>query len=63
MAESKGAWFDTKSGKVVSSEPEEGIQLVAPGVEATDAEQARVDAYRDAPAVEQTVTTKTVKGK
>lgn len=46
MASSKGVWFDTKAGKVVESQPEEGVQLVAPGVDATPDEQARVDAYK-----------------
>lgn len=62
MAESKGTWYDTKAGKVVTSQPEEGIQLVAPGVEATPDEQARVDSYKGGGAdgtVDQTVTTKT----
>lgn len=29
----KGIYVDTKSGKVVRSQPEEGVQLVAPGEE------------------------------
>ena len=46
MAASKGVWLDTKTGKVVESQPEEGVQLIAPGVEATPDEQARVDALK-----------------
>jgi hypothetical protein len=46
MAASKGVWFDTKAGKVVESQPAEGIQLVAPGVEATPDEERRVEAFK-----------------
>jgi len=47
MADSKnGVWFDTKAGKVVNSEPEEGVQLVAPGQEVTAAAQATIDRYK-----------------
>jgi hypothetical protein len=31
-----GIWVDTKTGKVVETQPEEGVQLVAPGGEVTD---------------------------
>ena len=48
MATSKGVWFDTKTGKVVESQPEEGVQLVAPGVEASPDDQKRVDTYKAA---------------
>jgi hypothetical protein len=61
MAASKGVWLDSKTGKVVESQPEEGVQLVAPGVEATAAEQARVDAYKSPDSGDKTVTSKTVK--
>lgn len=30
-----GAWLDTKSGNVVTEQPEEGVQLVSPNVEQT----------------------------
>lgn len=48
MAESKGQWLDTKTGKVVSSQPEESVQLVAPGSEPTPADLARVEALKSA---------------
>lgn len=38
-----GTWLDTKTNKVVTSKPEEGVQLVAPGVEATPDELANLD--------------------
>jgi hypothetical protein len=63
VAGSKGVWFDTKAGKVVESQPEEGVQLVAPGVEATAAEQAAVDSYKSGGNTVETVTTKAVKSK
>lgn len=51
MAGSKGVWLDTKTGKVVEAQPEEGVQLVAPGVEATPGELAVVERYKaEAPA-------------
>lgn len=43
---SKGAWWDSKAGKVVASEPEEGVQIVAPGMELTDALKAELDRYK-----------------
>lgn len=59
MAASKGVWLDTKTNKVVESQPEEGVQLVAPGVEATPDELARVELYKaGVPAEPKTVTTK-----
>lgn len=65
MAESKGVWLDTKTNKVVASQPEEGVQLVAPGVEPTDSDLARVDAVKAALAGEveaaKTVSTVSVK--
>lgn len=42
-----GVYFDTKSKKVVKSPPEEGVQLVAPGGEITEAVQADIDRYAD----------------
>lgn len=41
-----GVFFDTKTGKVVDGQPEEGIQIVAPGGEVTPAAQKEIDAYR-----------------
>lgn len=35
---SSAAWLDTKSGKVVTEQPEEGVQLVSPNVEQTAAD-------------------------
>lgn len=62
-----GVYFDTKAGKVVEKQPEEGIQLVAPGGEITAAVQARIDNYNAAAsgdtAVPQTVTTDSGKAK
>lgn len=48
MAASKGVWFDLDAEKVVSSPPARGVQLVAPGVEATPDDERVVQAYRDA---------------
>lgn len=45
MANDSGVWYDTKSEKVVKSQPEEGIQLSAPGAEPTPDEQRRIDVY------------------
>lgn len=65
MAVSKGVWFDTKAGKVVESQPEEGVQLVAPGTESTPDAERLIESYRSGGTSEpKTVTTKTVsKGK
>lgn len=46
MAAHKGVWFDTKAGKVVESQPEEGVVLLAPGVEPTPDDERRVAAYK-----------------
>lgn len=60
MAASKGVWFDTKSGKVVESQPEEGVQLVAPGTEFTPDAERLVEVYRSGGKPEpKTVTTTT----
>lgn len=62
MANDSGVWFDTKADKVVKSQPEEGIQLVAPGAEPTPDEQRRVDVYSgNADDADATVTTKSTK--
>jgi hypothetical protein len=52
MAEAKntGTWIDNKTGKVVTSQPEEGVQLIAPGVEVTPDDQRAVDAAKAAQA-------------
>lgn len=39
----KGVWLDLGSGQVVHSEPEEGIQLAAPGTKITPDVQRRID--------------------
>lgn len=61
MTESKGAWIDTKTGKVVTGkQPEEALQLVAPGVEMTSEEEAVIEAAKAAAEGDpETVTTKT----
>lgn len=70
MASSKsGKWFDTKARKVVSTEPEEGILLAAPGVEITPDVQATIDSYESvdekavAPATVETATVKSPSAK
>lgn len=61
---SSGTWFDTKSGKVVTSQPEEGVQLVAPGVEPTAADEVRVARYKgELDDEDKTVSTKTTTAK
>lgn len=45
-----GKWIDNKTGQVVSSEPEEGVQLLAPGVPETPDVTARIKAAEDAAA-------------
>lgn len=48
MADSKnGVFYDSQNNKVVNSEPEEGIQIVAPGQEITPALQEDIDRYQD----------------
>lgn len=64
----KGVFFDTKNSRVVDGPPEEGVQLVAPGGELTDAAKAEVARYRrdmevgGEPSEPETVTTASVKG-
>lgn len=53
-----GVFIDTKTGKVVQSQPEEGIQLVAPGGTIDDAAQAAIDAANQPADTDKTVTTK-----
>lgn len=43
MAENTGTWIDTKTTKVVHSEPEEGVLITAPGLEPEDNVQATID--------------------
>lgn len=64
MAENKGTWIDSKTGKLVTSQPEEGVQVVSPNVEVTPADEAAVEAAKaalaeDTPA--KTVTSKSAK--
>lgn len=63
MAENKGTWIDTKTGKVVTSQPEEGVQIVSPNVDPTPADEAAVEAAKASvaaePAPAKTVTSKT----
>lgn len=40
-----GVYFDTKAGKVTTTPPEEGVQLVEPGGALTPEIQSRIDAY------------------
>lgn len=67
MTEKKntGTWIDTDTGKVVTSRPERGVQLVSPDVEPTPDDLAAVDAAKAAAAGEddtdKTVTSKTAK--
>lgn len=60
-----GTWIDSKTGKVVTSQPEEGVQLVSPNVEPGPNDEAAVQRAKDALAAEaeggdggKTVTTK-----
>lgn len=46
MAENKGTWIDSKTGKVVTKQPEEGVQVVSPNVEMTPADEAAVEAAK-----------------
>lgn len=64
-----GVWFDTKARKVVKSQPEEGIQLAAPGAEltanvnATIKQYETVDEQATAPADTETATVKSPSAK
>jgi hypothetical protein len=66
-SKSKGVWVDTRTGKVVEKEPEQGVQIVAPDTEVTPAVQEQIDRAKDnvgdyetatAPAVETATTPK-----
>lgn len=39
-------YFDTKTNKVVTKQPEEGIQIVADGAEMTPALEAEIERYK-----------------
>lgn len=60
-----GVFFDTKNQKVVDSQPEEGVQIIAPGAVVTAALQADVDRWKDVETgtvrAPETVTTQAVK--
>lgn len=43
-----GSWIDSKTGKVVTSQPEEGVQLVSPNVEPNPNDEAAVQRAKDA---------------
>lgn len=65
MADSKGKWFDTKTERIVTSQPEEGVQLVAPGVDEGPATKVVVEQYEAIvngdDSSDKTITTKTGK--
>lgn len=42
-----GVFFDTKANKVVDSQPEEGVQIVAPGGEITADAEKEIERWRD----------------
>lgn len=42
-----GVFFDTKANKVVNSQPEEGVQIVAPGGELTATAEAEIARWRE----------------
>lgn len=46
----KGQWIDNKTGKIVSSQPEEGVQLVSPNVEPTPDDERAVENAKKAAA-------------
>lgn len=50
-----GVWIDTKTDKVVDDQPEEGIQLVAPGGVITPATAKQIEALRNPPKTPSTV--------
>jgi len=43
-----GIWIDTKTGKLVESQPEEGVQMVPAGGTIDPTTAAQLDAIRDA---------------
>ena len=59
MAGNGGVWFDTKTEKVVTSQPEEGVQLTSPNTETTPDEERVIDLYKNPDSDgDKTVTTK-----
>jgi hypothetical protein len=62
-----GVFIDSKTGKVVNSQPEEGVQLVPPGGIIDATAEARIEAAKSAASGEQseskTVTTPAAKPK
>lgn len=42
-----GVFYDTKNNKVVESQPEEGVQILAPGGEVTKAVEDDIQRYKD----------------
>lgn len=57
-ASDSGLWYDGQSGKIVTSPPAEGRQIIAPGVEATNAEISMLGYFTqvDEPEVKETAT-------
>lgn len=59
-----GVFWDSKNLKVVDSQPEEGVQIVAPGTEVTANAEAEIARWREvesgAPSEPETVTTESV---
>lgn len=47
-AKPKGVWLDTVTSEVVETPPERGVQLVAPGVDPTPDDLARIERLRAA---------------
>lgn len=41
-----GVWIDSRTGKIVESEPEEGVQLAAPGQVVDPTTAAQIEALR-----------------
>jgi hypothetical protein len=48
MARNEGVWIDTRTGQVVTAEPEEGVLLAAPGAELTPDIEAAIEAAKAA---------------
>ncbi len=47
MADNKGTWVDQETGKVVTSRPEIGVQIVSPNVDPTPDDEAAVQRAKD----------------
>lgn len=58
-----GTWIDQETGKIVTTRPERGVQLISPNVEPTPDDEAAVEAakaaQKEAAEADKTVTTKT----